>query len=112
MAANDRAAAPGKSGGSSGTDGLMRASLSAVAPGTALRDDHAKLLAVVHPTVPVRGHDRPALLPEHDRTDALLGNGLDEIIGRKARDPLDAFRFQDTGDSLKRIHSDSSVSWL
>ena len=25
---------------------------------------------------------------------------------------LDAFRFQDTGNSLKRIHSDSSVSWL
>ena len=31
MAANDRAAAPGKSGGSSGADGLMRAALSAVA---------------------------------------------------------------------------------
>ena len=44
MAANDRAAAPGKSGGSSGTDGLMRASLSAVAPGTALRDGLERIL--------------------------------------------------------------------
>ena len=44
MAANDRAAAPGKSGGSSGADGLMRASLSAVAPGTALRDGLERIL--------------------------------------------------------------------
>ncbi|CAM5529937.1 DNA integrity scanning diadenylate cyclase DisA [Streptomyces chartreusis] len=44
MAANDRAAAPGKSGGSSGADGLMRASLSAVAPGTALRDGLERVL--------------------------------------------------------------------
>lgn len=36
MAANDRAGASGRSGGSA--DGLMRASLSAVAPGTELRD--------------------------------------------------------------------------
>ena len=91
---------------------LRQAAHAVLRAGTALRDDHAKLLAVVHPTVPVRGHDRPALLPEHDRTDALLGNGLNEIVGRKAREPLDAFRFQDTGNSLKRIHSDSSVSWL
>ncbi|MEU1624359.1 DNA integrity scanning diadenylate cyclase DisA [Streptomyces sp. NPDC020096] len=39
MAANDRAAASGRSGsGSSGAESLMRASLSAVAPGTELRD--------------------------------------------------------------------------
>ena len=44
MAANDRASAPGKSGGSAGTDGLMRASLSAVAPGTALRDGLERVL--------------------------------------------------------------------
>lgn len=44
MAANDRATAPGKSGGSSGADGLMRASLSAVAPGTALRDGLERIL--------------------------------------------------------------------
>ena len=44
MAANDRAAAPGKSGGSSGTEALMRASLSAVAPGTALRDGLERIL--------------------------------------------------------------------
>ncbi|WP_327695548.1 MULTISPECIES: DNA integrity scanning diadenylate cyclase DisA [unclassified Streptomyces] len=44
MAANDRAAAPGKYGGSSGADGLMRASLSAVAPGTALRDGLERIL--------------------------------------------------------------------
>jgi diadenylate cyclase len=44
VAANDRAAAPGKSGGSSGADGLMRASLSAVAPGTALRDGLERIL--------------------------------------------------------------------
>ena len=44
MAANDRASAPGKSGGSSGADGLMRASLSAVAPGTALRDGLERIL--------------------------------------------------------------------
>ncbi|QFX82469.1 DNA integrity scanning diadenylate cyclase DisA [Streptomyces sp. SYP-A7193] len=44
MAANDRAAAPGKSGGSAGADGLMRASLSAVAPGTSLRDGLERVL--------------------------------------------------------------------
>lgn len=44
MAANDRAAAPGKSGGSAGPDGLMRASLSAVAPGTAMRDGLERVL--------------------------------------------------------------------
>lgn len=44
MAANDRAAAPGKSGGSSGADGQMRAALSAVAPGTALRDGLERIL--------------------------------------------------------------------
>jgi diadenylate cyclase len=44
VAANDRAAAPGKYGGSSGADGLMRASLSAVAPGTALRDGLERIL--------------------------------------------------------------------
>ncbi|MGO4758960.1 DNA integrity scanning protein DisA, partial [Streptomyces sp. 2MCAF27] len=38
MAAGDRAAAPGKA------DGLMRASLSAVAPGTALRDGLERVL--------------------------------------------------------------------
>ncbi len=44
MAANDRAAAPGKSGGSAGSDRLMRASLSAVAPGTPLRDGLERVL--------------------------------------------------------------------
>ena len=44
MAANDRATAPGKSGGSTGSDGLMRASLSAVAPGTSLRDGLERVL--------------------------------------------------------------------
>src|SRR5690606_34656751 len=44
VAANDRAAAPGKSGGSAGSEGLMRASLSAVAPGTALRDGLERVL--------------------------------------------------------------------
>lgn len=44
MAANDRAAAPGKSGGSAGSDRLMRASLSAVAPGTPLRDGLERIL--------------------------------------------------------------------
>lgn len=38
MAANDRAAAPGRAGAASRAESLMRASLSAVAPGTALRD--------------------------------------------------------------------------
>ncbi|MGW8381105.1 DNA integrity scanning diadenylate cyclase DisA [Streptomyces sp. ODS28] len=44
MAANDRAAASGRAGGSSGSDGLMRASLSAVAPGTGLRDGLERVL--------------------------------------------------------------------
>ncbi|MCF6523693.1 DNA integrity scanning diadenylate cyclase DisA [Streptomyces sp. JJ36] len=47
MAANDRATAPGRAGGSLGSsraDGLMRASLSAVAPGTALRDGLERVL--------------------------------------------------------------------
>jgi diadenylate cyclase len=38
VAADDRAAAPGRAGASSRAESLMRASLSAVAPGTALRD--------------------------------------------------------------------------
>ncbi|MER7989663.1 DNA integrity scanning diadenylate cyclase DisA [Streptomyces noursei] len=44
MAANDRASSPGRSGGTSGTESLMRASLSAVAPGTALRDGLERIL--------------------------------------------------------------------
>lgn len=44
MAANDRAAAFGRTGGGSGADGLMRATLSAVAPGTALRDGLERVL--------------------------------------------------------------------
>ncbi|GAA3051667.1 hypothetical protein GCM10020000_36220 [Streptomyces olivoverticillatus] len=44
MAANDRASGPGKAGSGSGVDGLMRASLSAVAPGTALRDGLERVL--------------------------------------------------------------------
>ncbi|MFI6288715.1 DNA integrity scanning diadenylate cyclase DisA [Streptomyces sp. NPDC051018] len=44
MAANDRAPAPGKSGAGSGTEGLIRAALSAVAPGTALRDGLERIL--------------------------------------------------------------------
>lgn len=44
MAANDRASTSGRSGGSSGTESLMRATLSAVAPGTALRDGLERIL--------------------------------------------------------------------
>ncbi|MQY16518.1 DNA integrity scanning protein DisA [Streptomyces sp. RB5] len=45
MAANDRAAAPGRAGAGPGSDGLkMRAALSAVAPGTALRDGLERVL--------------------------------------------------------------------
>ncbi|MEU1374903.1 DNA integrity scanning diadenylate cyclase DisA [Streptomyces triculaminicus] len=47
MAANDRASGPGKAGGASGgsgVDGLMRSSLSAVAPGTPLRDGLERVL--------------------------------------------------------------------
>ena len=44
MAANDRATAPGRAGQSAGAEGLMRASLSAVAPGTALRDGLERVL--------------------------------------------------------------------
>ncbi len=44
MAANDRASAPGRASGSSASERLMRASLSAVAPGTALRDGLERVL--------------------------------------------------------------------
>lgn len=44
MAAKDGAAAPGKSGAGSGNEALMRAALSAVAPGTALRDGLERIL--------------------------------------------------------------------
>ncbi|WP_181768981.1 DNA integrity scanning diadenylate cyclase DisA [Streptomyces albidus (ex Kaewkla and Franco 2022)] len=44
MAANDRPAAPGRTGGGAGAEGLMRATLSAVAPGTALRDGLERVL--------------------------------------------------------------------
>ncbi|MFE0690595.1 DNA integrity scanning diadenylate cyclase DisA [Streptomyces sp. JH002] len=47
MAANDRPAGPGRAGGAgggSGADGLLRASLSAVAPGTQLRDGLERIL--------------------------------------------------------------------
>ncbi|WP_137988662.1 DNA integrity scanning diadenylate cyclase DisA [Streptomyces vilmorinianum] len=44
MAAKDGAAAPGKSGAGSGNEALMRAALSAVAPGTALRDGLERVL--------------------------------------------------------------------
>ena len=57
MAANDRAAAPGKSGGSAGSDGLMRASLSAVAPGTPLRDGLERVLRGNTGDTPLTGGD-------------------------------------------------------
>lgn len=44
VAANDRAASPGKSGQGTGNEALMRASLSAVAPGMALRDGLERIL--------------------------------------------------------------------
>ncbi|MEU5973134.1 DNA integrity scanning diadenylate cyclase DisA [Streptomyces sp. NPDC047315] len=44
MAANDRAPAPGKSGAGSGTEGRIRTALSAVAPGTGLRDGLERIL--------------------------------------------------------------------
>ncbi len=44
MAANDRATTPGKSGQGTGNEALMRASLSAVAPGMALRDGLERIL--------------------------------------------------------------------
>ena len=60
---------------------------------TALGNHDAKLLPVVHPAVAVGSHERPALLPEHDRPNALLSDSLNEIIGRETCHPLDAFRF-------------------
>ncbi|UED85637.1 DNA integrity scanning diadenylate cyclase DisA [Streptomyces profundus] len=44
MAASDRPASPGRAGSGSGTDGLLRAALSAVAPGTQLRDGLERIL--------------------------------------------------------------------
>ncbi|MFF8844721.1 DNA integrity scanning diadenylate cyclase DisA [Streptomyces sp. NPDC015127] len=44
MAAKDGAAAPGKSGQGTGNEALIRAALSAVAPGTALRDGLERIL--------------------------------------------------------------------
>ncbi|RKN10030.1 DNA integrity scanning diadenylate cyclase DisA [Streptomyces radicis] len=44
MAASDRPASPGRAGGGSGADGLLRAALSAVAPGTQLRDGLERIL--------------------------------------------------------------------
>ncbi len=44
MAASDRPAGPGRAGGGSGADGLLRAALSAVAPGTQLRDGLERIL--------------------------------------------------------------------
>lgn len=58
MAANDRAAGPGRAGGSSGADSLLRASLSAVAPGTALRDGLERILRGNTGALIVLGVDR------------------------------------------------------
>lgn len=44
MAASDRPAATGRAGGGAGPDGLLRAALSAVAPGTPLRDGLERVL--------------------------------------------------------------------
>ncbi|MDT0446919.1 MULTISPECIES: DNA integrity scanning diadenylate cyclase DisA [unclassified Streptomyces] len=44
MAASDRPAGPGRAGGGPGADGLLRAALSAVAPGTQLRDGLERIL--------------------------------------------------------------------
>ncbi|RKN42924.1 DNA integrity scanning diadenylate cyclase DisA [Streptomyces hoynatensis] len=44
MAASDRPGTPGRAGGGSGSDGLLRAALSAVAPGTQLRDGLERIL--------------------------------------------------------------------
>jgi diadenylate cyclase len=44
MAASDRPASTGRAGGGSGAEGLLRAALSAVAPGTQLRDGLERIL--------------------------------------------------------------------
>ncbi|MGK5532594.1 DNA integrity scanning diadenylate cyclase DisA [Streptomyces sp. URMC 129] len=44
MAASDRPASPGRAGGGPGGEGLLRATLSAVAPGTQLRDGLERIL--------------------------------------------------------------------
>ncbi|MET7641967.1 DNA integrity scanning diadenylate cyclase DisA [Streptomyces sp. NPDC005438] len=67
MAANDRAAAPTtKAAGGSGAERLMRASLSAVAPGTALRDGLERIL---------RGNTGGLLVLGMDRTVETLCTG-------------------------------------
>jgi hypothetical protein len=71
---------------------------------TALGDDDAELLPVVQPAEAVGRHQRPTFLAEHHGSDALLGHGLDQVVGGKAADPLDAFRFQDAGDGLESVH--------
>jgi diadenylate cyclase len=68
VAAHDRTAAPGKAGSreGSGADSLMRASLSAVAPGTALRDGLERV---------VRGNTGGLILLGMDKTVESLCSG-------------------------------------
>ncbi|MER6911042.1 DNA integrity scanning diadenylate cyclase DisA [Streptomyces sp. NPDC000594] len=58
MAVNDRASAPGKSGAGSGNEAQIRAALSAVAPGTALRDGLERILRGNTGALIVLGMDR------------------------------------------------------
>src|SRR5215471_1448151 len=41
-----------------------------------------------------------------------LGDGLDQVVGRKASDPLDAFRFQDVRYGLQCVHAVSRTPCL
>ena len=52
---------------------------------------------VVQPAEAVGRHQRPAFLAEHQGADALLGHGLDQVVGGEAADPLDAFCLEDAG---------------
>ena len=73
--------------------------------GTALRDYHAKLFAIIDAAEPICRHDRAALLPEHHGADALLGYCFDELVGGETRDPLHAFQLQRVGYGLYDIHN-------
>ena len=85
-------------------EGLGDPSHGVLGAGSSLRDDDAELLPVVQPAEAVGRHDGAALLPEHERANALLGYRLDQLVGWEAGHPLHLFRLQNAGNCAVDVH--------
>lgn len=84
--------------------GLRHAAEGVLRAGAALHAEDTELLTLHHPAVAVRRHESAALGAEDDGADRLLGHGLDEPVGREARQPLNALRLENAGYEIQALH--------